>query len=190
MNLCVIHDIRSMGKRSRSVFLFAFISVMLLFNSGCSSSKGSSTSTTTGMPLPPVNLTVSQNTNGVILTWTASTGAASYKVYQSTKSGGSYSNIASSTITTCTVTGLSNGTVYYFVVTALNSKGESGYSNEVSATPQLITNTFTVGSVPLGIAIDASGNVWVANYSSNNVEELVGVATGSQYWSYKGPQWP
>ena len=121
-----------MGKRSRSVFLFAFISVMLLFNSGCSSSKGSSTSTTTGMPLPPVNLTVSQNTNGVILTWTASTGAASYKVYQSTKSGGPYSNIASSTITTCTVTGLSNGTVYYFVVTALNSKGESGYSNEAS----------------------------------------------------------
>ncbi len=62
-----------------------------------------------------------------------------------------------------------------------------GAVNSVSA---ISTHTYTydVGSSPCGIAIDASGNVWVANYGVNgvagtdpgdgNVTELVGAAKG------------
>ena len=34
--------------------------------------------------------------------------------------------------------GLTNGTTYYYVVTAVNSAGESGNSNQASATPALV----------------------------------------------------
>src|SRR5207244_5171245 len=37
--------------------------------------------------------------------------------------------------TTYTDNGVTNGTTYYYVVTAVNSSGESGNSNEASATP-------------------------------------------------------
>jgi DNA-binding beta-propeller fold protein YncE len=55
---------------------------------------------------------------------------------------------------------------------AVNSSGESVPSNQASATTNLISYTYNVGKYPHGIAIDASGNVWVANEGSNNVTEL------------------
>jgi hypothetical protein len=60
-------------------------------------------------------------------------------VYKSTTSGGPYTQVGSSTSAHDTITGLTNGTTYYFVVTAVNSIGESGHSNEASATTQPIT---------------------------------------------------
>jgi fibronectin type 3 domain-containing protein len=51
-------------------------------------------------------------------------------------SGGPYTTVASPTSTTFTDTALTNGTTYYYVVTAVNSGGESGNSTETSATPQ------------------------------------------------------
>lgn len=62
-------------------------------------------------------------------------------------------------------------------VTELNSSGTT-------------LGTYAVGSGPVGIAIDASGNVWVTNSGGNNVTEIVGVATGPQYFPYSGPQFP
>ena len=34
-------------------------------------------------------------------------------------------------------------------------------------------NTYTVGGYPYGIAIDGSDNVWVTNYGSNTVSEIM-----------------
>jgi hypothetical protein len=58
----------------------------------------------------------------------------SNNVYRSTTSGGPYSEIysSSSPITTYSDTSVSPGT-YYYVVTAVNSNGESLNSNEVTA---------------------------------------------------------
>jgi hypothetical protein len=77
----------------------------------------------------------------VSLSWNASAGATSYNVKRGTASGGPYTTVSSPTTTSYTDTGLTNGTTYYYVVTAVNSYGESASSSEVSAKPSgQITN--------------------------------------------------
>lgn len=87
-------------------------------------------------PPPPTGLTATPGSGQVALAWNGSSGATSYRVKRATASGGPYSVIASPNSTSYTDTGLTNGTTYYYVVSAVNSAGESGNSSQVSATPQ------------------------------------------------------
>jgi hypothetical protein len=96
-------------------------------------------------PSAPTGLTAAAGNAQVALSWTASSSATSYRIKQSTASGGSYVNIATNTATTYTNTGLVNGTTYYYVVSAVNAGGESTNSSQVSAMPQassVTTNVF------------------------------------------------
>src|SRR5208282_1657966 len=86
-------------------------------------------------PSAPTGLVATAGNAQVMLTWTASTGASSYNVKRSTTNGGPYSTVNSPTVTNYTDSGLTNGTTYYYVVTAVNSSGESGPSSQASATP-------------------------------------------------------
>ncbi|HMK31492.1 MAG TPA: glycoside hydrolase family 44 protein, partial [Terriglobales bacterium] len=61
--------------------------------------------------------------------------ATSYKVKRGTTSGGPYTQVGAPTSASYSDSGLSNGTTYYYVVSALNSAGESGNSGQASATP-------------------------------------------------------
>jgi fibronectin type 3 domain-containing protein len=56
-------------------------------------------------------------------------------VKRSTSNGGPYTNIAFTTQTNYVDLGLTNGTTYYYVVTATNGAGASANSTQVSATP-------------------------------------------------------
>ncbi|CAI6086722.1 fibronectin type III domain-containing protein [Cohnella sp. JJ-181] len=92
--------------------------------------------TLTSGPTVPAGLTATPNSASVTLNWTAVTGATSYNIKRSITAGGPYTTVATAiTSTTYTNIGLTNGTKYYYVVTAVNTGGESGNSNEVSATP-------------------------------------------------------
>ena len=109
------------------------------FDGGGESVDSSEASATPqGAPLAPTGLTATPGNTQVALSWTASAGATSYNVKRATVSGGPYTIIAGSNSTSYTDTGLTNGTTYYYVVTAVNSIGESGNSSQVSATPQAV----------------------------------------------------
>ncbi|MCX6878116.1 MAG: hypothetical protein NTW21_30530 [Verrucomicrobia bacterium] len=91
-------------------------------------------------PLPPAagptGLTATASNAQVILNWDAVTGATGYKVYRSLTDGGAYLWLADTTgARTYTDIGLTNGTFYYYVVTATNSSGEGPYSAQADATP-------------------------------------------------------
>lgn len=106
-------------------------------NSYGTSANSTQVSATPTAPIPPAptNLTATAGVQEVMLAWTASTGAATYNVKRATASGGPFNTIASPTNTSYTDSGLTAGTTYYYVVTALNGAGESGNSNQISAIP-------------------------------------------------------
>jgi choice-of-anchor B domain-containing protein len=79
------------------------------------------------------------------LTWTAASGATGYGVHRATTSGGPYTTIKTNIVgTSFTDTGLTNGTTYFYVVTAINAEGEGVSSNQASATPAASASPVTV----------------------------------------------
>ncbi len=71
----------------------------------------------------------------VVLSWNVCTGAGSYNVYRGTAHGGPYTKIiAGSTSSSAIDQRAQHGATYYYVITSVNSQGESGYSNETIAT--------------------------------------------------------
>src|SRR6202035_1354179 len=114
------------------------------------------------VPPPPANLTATAGNGQVGLSWSASSGATSYNVKRSTTNGGPYTTIGSPTTTGYTDTGLTNGTTYYYVVSAVNAAGESANSSQVSATPRLAVPpppanlTATAGNGQVGLSWSAS----------------------------------
>ena len=95
-------------------------------------------------PAAPSGLQAIAGNAQVSLSWAASTGATSYHVKRSTTSGGPYTQVAAPTTTSDTDTGLTNGTTYYYVVSALNAAGESANSSQASATPVAATADVTI----------------------------------------------
>jgi hypothetical protein len=69
------------------------------------------------------------------LTWNTSAGAIGYHVKQSTDGGATYNLIATVTATNYSNTGLANGEVYFYVVSALYSGGETANSVAVRVVP-------------------------------------------------------
>lgn len=90
-------------------------------------------------PAAPTSLTAVAGDAKVNLGWAASSGAASYTVKRAPASGGPYTTIATGlSATTYTDTGLTNGTTYFYVVSASNSVGEGANSAQASAKPQVV----------------------------------------------------
>ena len=101
-------------------------------------------------PPAPTTLTASPVNAQITLTWTAANGAASYNIKRSTTSGAETTINTGVTITSYADTGLTNGTTYFYVVTASNPAGESASSNEASATPLAAPNAPTLLTADAG----------------------------------------
>jgi fibronectin type 3 domain-containing protein len=86
-------------------------------------------------PATPATPVATAGNAQVALTWTAVTGAVTYNVKRATTTGGPYTTVGSPTANSYTDTGLTNGTTYFYVVSAVNANGESANSAQVSAVP-------------------------------------------------------
>src|SRR6202046_1620895 len=120
------------------ILALGLLAGVLLFHAGCASTgyNGGGGGKTT-VPTAPMGLTAAAGNAQVTLNWTASSGATGYYVKRSTTSGGPYTQIATEAAASDTDTGLTNGTKYFYVVSAYNSAGQSANSGEVNATPVL-----------------------------------------------------
>ena len=97
-------------------------------------------------PTAPTGLKASSGSLMVTLTWTASPSATSYTIKRGTKATGTFTAVATGvTGTSFTVTGLTNGSTYYFKVAAVNGAGTSPDSAYVIGTPAAIP------AVPIGL---------------------------------------
>ncbi|MEN6328387.1 MAG: S-layer homology domain-containing protein [Syntrophomonas sp.] len=109
---------------------------------------------TVSAPEAPVIQSATAGDAHVDINWSPAAGATGYNIYWSATSGSYGTALATvgGSVNSYDATGLSNGTTYYFAVKATNSGGNSGYSNEVSATPQVaapgapVLQTPTAGS--------------------------------------------
>jgi fibronectin type 3 domain-containing protein len=121
--------------RAASTTYYYVVSAVNAGGESDNSSPGGATTSGPTLPAAPTGLTAMPGNAQVTLNWNASSGATSYNVKLATVNGGPYTTIVSPTTTNYVNAGRANGTPYYYVVSAVNSVGESTNSAQVSATP-------------------------------------------------------
>src|SRR5437870_3603996 len=151
-----------------SLFLLSSFIAALLCMAGCGGGYGGGGNGGGGnAPSAPTGLTANGGNAQIALNWTASSGATGYYVKRSTTAGGPYTQLPGTSSTNFTDTLLTNGTTYYYVVSAYNSYGQSANSTEVSATPAL-----SKPSAPTGLTATAGDKqvalTWTASSSATS----------------------
>ncbi len=176
---------------------FARSSIFLVFLAltACGGGGSNPPGSTPSAPSPPTNVTAAAGNAQVTIRWDSVSGASSYDLYRATAAGVTKANYASlpggtkreNVASPLVQTSLTNGTAYHFVVTALNSGGESAESSEVSATPSGGAGGTSPGTLdatfdgdgkvttPIGsgadeihaLALQADGKIVVAGYAWN-----------------------
>ncbi len=105
-------------------------------------------------PGAPTGLSATAGDGQVSLTWAAPSSdggsvVTGYDVYLSTTPGTEGSPVGTATTaTSASVTGLTNGTTYYFEVTANNAAGQGPTSAQASASPAVPATTTTTSPTP------------------------------------------
>ena len=165
---------------------------------GSAVSSQASATTQSGVTAPstPTSLTATPGNTSVALTWSASIGTSpiTYSVYRGTSSGGEggtaiATNLSATSYTDSSVT---NGTTYYYEVTATNSAGTSGDSAQVSAMPASSSGALLqihAGGGAVGTFVSDeyfnNGNV----YSTTNAVSTSGVANAAPAAVYQTERW-
>lgn len=92
--------------------------------------------TTPSVPAAPTGLNAASGDGQVNLSWNSVSHAVSYNIKRATSSTGPFTTIATGITSASYVNlGLANGTIYYFMVSAVNTAGESTNSTIAHATP-------------------------------------------------------
>jgi cellulose 1,4-beta-cellobiosidase len=172
------------GLASGTAYFYAVSAVNSCGASALSAYRGATT-----IPAAPTGLSASAGNGQVSLTWTAPTGATSYNVKRATVNGGPYTTIASPTAASYTDTNVVNGMTYYYVVSAVNSSGESPNSSQVSATP----TAGSVPPVPTGLTATLTGSNsdvrlnWSASAGASSYKVKRATVSGGPYTVIASP---
>lgn len=143
------------------------------------SSQVSATTAAPPVPVPaaPTGVTATGGANQVTISWSPVSGADSYNIYWATATG---VTTAGTKITSASrpyvQTGLAASTTYYYIVTAVNSSGQSVASTQVSAT----TNAPPVVIPGAPTAVTATGG---ANQVTISWPTVAGATSYNIYWA-------
>ncbi|HEX3119701.1 MAG TPA: glycoside hydrolase family 44 protein, partial [Candidatus Acidoferrum sp.] len=157
---------------------------------GSGNSGGSGTTTT--IPAVPTGVNATAGNAQVAIAWTASSGATGYHVKRGTASGGPFTQVSAPTTTSFTDTSVTNGTTYFYVVSALNSAGESANSTAVSAKPTAPTQPQSqIPPTPTSLVATA-GNAqisltWAISSGATSYHVKRSTTTGGPYTQISAP---
>jgi len=125
--------------RFRLAAAFTVTAALWLALAGCGSKSNPPTAPnppTVSIPAAPANLNVVPNDQSNVVSWDASSGATAYNLYFRVGAGATAADTKIAGVVSPYSHGsLANGTLYSYVVTAVNSAGESGASAAAQATP-------------------------------------------------------
>src|ERR1700738_1526273 len=139
-----------------------FFIVKATNTAGDSVASNEITGTSATVPIAPTGVATVSISGQVTVSWNASAGATSYKLFRATTSGGY--NFAAPLVTQAGLTypdaTAANGTIYFYVVRAVNAQGDSLSSLEVTGNPpgtvtapsSLATGAVTENSIVLNWA--------------------------------------
>jgi autotransporter-associated beta strand protein len=130
-------------------------------------------------PDAPADLVATAGDGQVGVSWNASAGATSYTVLRSTTSGSGYAQVTGGTTTATgfTDTTVTNGTTYYYVVTATNLGGTSAASNQAGAQPLSARQSWRLSH--FGTISNSGSAADTADPDGDGRSNLLEYATGS-----------
>ncbi len=127
------------------------------------SATTSSTTPVVSIPAAPINVSATGGTRQTTVSWAAVTGATSYNLYWSNTTGVTTltGRLIAGATSPAVLTGLADSTPFFYIVTAVNSAGESTPSVQVAAT--------TLAAAPPPPAVPTAPTSVVATGGDNQV---------------------
>src|SRR5882672_9081443 len=176
------------GLTNGTAYYYVVVAVNSAGQSAPSAEAPPTPDATVTAPPVPAGLLASAGNAQVGLTWTVSTGASSYHIKRATASGGPFTVIGTPTAASYIDTGLANGTTYYYVVSALDSAGESGNSAQVSATPVAATAIPATPTNLMATAGNAQASLtWSASSGATSYNVKRATTSGGPYTQLAAP---
>jgi hypothetical protein len=140
-------------------------------------------------PTTPTGVAAIPGNGSIALNWPAPPTATGYDVKRATTSGGPYTTVGAVTSPSFLDANLTNGTTYYYVVSAVNTYGETANSAEVSLQPGIKTLHLKFDEASGATAADSSGygfNATLVNgptFAAGKINNALGFASASSQYA-------